>query len=150
MSSFAYCLYATFSTCFTMHCHGNKRYLIPTLFCCDSGTKCIIEKISLLKSNGDISVVLSHMLLRTFGACSPEVKRYLFKSYCGSMYTAHLWCKHTQKQIRQLHVAYNNVFRRLLHYDKYCSASNMFVENSCSVSIRRAIYNFRERVYCRK
>ena len=71
----------------------------------------------------------SNMLLRTFSSCSYAVKLQLFMSYCGSMYTAFLWCDFTKRQCRQLEVAYNNVFRRLIGYDKYCSASGMFVEN---------------------
>ena len=68
----------------------------------------------------------SNMLLRTFSSCSYAVKLQLFKSYCGSMYTAFLWCDFRKRQYRQLEVAYNNVFRRLMGYDKYCRASGMF------------------------
>ena len=71
----------------------------------------------------------SNTLLGAFSSCSYAVKLQLFMSYCGSMYTAFLWCDFTKRQYRQLEVAYNNVFRRLMGYDKYCSASGMFVEN---------------------
>ena len=71
----------------------------------------------------------SNMLLRTFSSCLYAANLQLFMSYCGSMYTAFLWCYFTKRQYRQLEVAYNNVFRRLWGYDKYCSASGMFVEN---------------------
>ena len=91
----------------------------------------------------------SNMLLRTFGSCSYAVKLQLFMSYCGSMYTAFLWCDFTQRKYRQLEVAYNNVFRRFLGYDKYCSASSMFVENRTDgfdARIRKLVYGFRERL----
>ena len=65
------------------------------------------------------------------------------------MYTAFLWCDFTQRKYRQLEVAYNNVFRRFLGYDKYCSASSMFVENRTDgfdARIRKLVYGFRERL----
>ena len=64
------------------------------------------------------------------------------------MYTAFLWCDFTKRQYRQLEVAYNNVFRRLMGYDKYCSASGMFVENRTDgfdARVRQLVYSFRER-----
>ena len=91
----------------------------------------------------------SNMLLRTFSSCSYAVKLQLFMSYCGSMYTAFLWCDFTKRQYRQLEVAYNNVFRRLMGYDKYCSASGMFVENRTDgfdARVRKLVYGFRERL----
>ena len=91
----------------------------------------------------------SNMLLRTFSSCLYVVKLQLFMSYCGSMYTAFLWCDFTKRQYRKLEVAYNNVFRRLIGYDKYCSASGMFVENRTDVfdaRVRKLVHGFRERL----
>ena len=91
----------------------------------------------------------SNMLLRTFSSCSYAVKLQLFMSYCGSMYTAFLWCDFTKRQYQQLEVAYNNVFRRLMGYDKCCSASGMFVENTTDgfdARARKLVYGFRERL----
>ena len=85
----------------------------------------------------------SNMLLRTCGSCSYAVKLQLFMSYC-----AFLWCDFTQRKYRQVEVACNNVFRRFLGYDKYCSASSMFVENrtdGLDARIRKLVYGFRER-----
>ena len=65
------------------------------------------------------------------------------------MYTAFLWCDFTQRKYRHLEVAYNNVFRRFLGYDKYCSASSMFVENRTDgfdARICKLVYGFRERL----
>ena len=91
----------------------------------------------------------SNMLLRTFGACSYGVKLLLIMSYCGSMYTSSIWCKYTKKQYHQIEVAYNNVFRRLFGYDRFSSASNMFVDNRVDkfeARMRKLIYGFRERL----
>ena len=90
-----------------------------------------------------------NMLLRTFGSCSNAVKLQLFMSYFGSMYTAFLWCDFIQRKYRQFEVAYNNVFRRFLGCDKYCSASSIFVENrfdGFGARIRKLVYVFRERL----
>ena len=90
----------------------------------------------------------SNMLLRTFGACSYTVKLLLFMSYCGSLYTSSIWCKYTKKQYYQMEVAYN-VFMRFIGYDRFSSASQMFVGNRAEnfeTRIRRLIYGFRERL----
>ena len=47
-------------------------------------------------------------------------------------------------------VAYNNVFRRFFAYDRFSSASHMFVENKVdnfSACIRRLIYGLCDRLY---
>ena len=91
----------------------------------------------------------SNMLFRTFGSCSYAVKLLLFMSYCGSMYTVFLVCDFTKRQYRQLEVAYKNVFQRYLKYDRYCSASSMFVENRTDgfdVRVCKLVYGFKERL----
>ena len=44
------------------------------------------------------------------------------------VYACHLWCNYTVKQYRQSEVA-DKMFRRLVGYEKFCSASDIFVEN---------------------
>ena len=91
----------------------------------------------------------SNMLLRTFSSCSYAVKLQLFMSYCGSMHTAILWCDFTKRQYRQLEVSYNNVCRKLMGYDKYCSASGMFVEDRTDgfdARVQKPVYGFRKRL----
>ena len=74
--------------------------------------------------------VKANMLLRTFNYCSADVKKkHLFSSNCCSLHTCHLWCKYTVRQYGQMHDAYDNVFRRLMGYHKFRSASGMFMEN---------------------
>ena len=46
-------------------------------------------------------------------------------------------------------VEYNNVFRRLMGYHNFCSASGMFVENridNFDARIRRQVYGFYQRL----
>ena len=93
----------------------------------------------------------ANVLLRTFNYCSANRKKQLFSSYCGSLYTCHRWCKYTLRQYRQMHVTYDIVFRRLMGYRKFCSASGMFVENridNFDPRIRRLVYGFYQRFMC--
>ena len=93
----------------------------------------------------------SNMLLCTFEACSYTVKLLLFMSYCWSLYTPSIWCKYTKKQYYQMEVAYNNVFRRFFGYDRFSSASQMFVENraeNVETRMRKLIYKVPWKAKC--
>ena len=93
--------------------------------------------------------VQGNMLLRKFYMCSSNVKVTLFRAYCISMYTPHLWWNYTNAAIRKLYVAYNNAFRMLLKMPRDCSASGMFAENnvpSCQAVIRNLIFRFMTRL----
>ena len=92
----------------------------------------------------------SNMLIRTFCRCSRNVKRQLIMTYFGNMYTAQLWGRYTKMQMQKLRVAYNNAFRRLHHYDMFCSASEMFVSNrinTLDVCLRRVVHSFAQIIY---
>ncbi len=70
-------------------------------------------------------------------------------TYCGSMYIIQLWCIYTKKQYKNIIFACNNVFSKFLGYDRYCSASGMFVDSrvdTFNVRFWRMVYNFRERI----
>ena len=49
-------------------------------------------------------------LIRKFYMCTENVKIALFKSYCTTLYTSTMWCKYRRESLRQLCVAYNNIF----------------------------------------
>ena len=76
-------------------------------------------------------------VLRTFAACSFDVKLRLFQAFSTSFYCARLWYKFTKQVMSKVRVAYN-VFRLLFGYRRICSASEMFVTND--------IYNFEGRM----
>ena len=91
----------------------------------------------------------ANSLLQKFNKCSIEVKKTLFNSYCASMYCPHLWVNYTKCMYNKLKVAYNNVFRRLLGYRKFDSASHMFVTNrldNFEVKLRKSVYKFMQRL----
>ena len=54
------------------------------------------------------------------------------------------------RQYRQMHVAYNNVFRQLIGYNKFCNACGMFVENRIdNFYVRiRLVYGFYQTIMC--
>ena len=54
----------------------------------------------------------------------------LFKTFCTNCLG--LWCQFTKKAFNTFKVCYNNAFRMLMGFYKYCSASNMFVSNNVS------------------
>ena len=51
----------------------------------------------------------TNMLLRKFVKCSPDVKCYLFKTYCCNLYCAPFWYDSTKTAIKNLKIAYNNI-----------------------------------------
>ena len=68
----------------------------------------------------------ANMLIRKFFKCSVDVKCYLFKTYCSTMYCSAMWFDTTKSAMKKLKVAYNNSLRRLLSLPTYNSASKMF------------------------
>ena len=68
----------------------------------------------------------ANMLIRKFFKCSVDVKCYLFKTYCSTMYCSAMWFDTTKSAMNKLKVAYNNSLRRLLSLPTYNSASEMF------------------------
>ena len=67
----------------------------------------------------------ANMLLGKFVKCSPDVKCYLFKTYCCNLYGAPFWYDSTKDAMKNIKVAYNNSLRRLLGLLSHNSASGM-------------------------
>ena len=88
-------------------------------------------------------------LVRKFAGCSDSVKAVLFMSYCTPLYCSHLWSSYTKGAYNKLRIAYNNVFRILMHEPKFCSASHMFVCRNvptCQMIFRRYMFSFISRI----
>ena len=88
-------------------------------------------------------------LKHKFHMCSVPVKLKLFKTFCYSLYTAHLWWNFTVNAMRKVHVAYNDAFRFLMNLSRSCSASGMFANYdvlSFKALLRKLIYKFILRV----
>ena len=111
------------------------RYLGHIL--CNSGKD---DKVSCDNANNCTLEVMSRLGNCT---CSMSVKIQLFNTYCSPMYTAQLWWNHTVASFHSLNVAYNNVLRRLLRRQRFCSA--LFAEcriPNCKAVIRNLIFRF--------
>ena len=53
-------------------------------------------------------------------------------------------------RVKPVKAAYNNMYRRILGYNKWDSASNMFVNNAIDnfdANLRKNIYRFKQQVY---
>ena len=87
-----------------------------------------------------------NMLIRKFTKCSPDVKCFLFKSYCSNLYCSILWYDCSKTALKNLRIAYNNSLRKLLGIPKYNSASEMFVclnIPSFNELLRKHVYSYR-------
>ena len=92
-----------------------------------------------------------NMLIRNFSSCSAGVKILLFKTYCTSLYTAHLWSNYTLASLKKLAVAYHCVLKMLLNVPRWYSNSTLFVNvgvPSFQELHRRYIFGFKSRVEC--
>ncbi len=87
----------------------------------------------------------ANMLARKFHMCTPDVKISLFKTYCTTLYTAHLWCDFSESKMKKLQVAYNDALRIVLKIPRRSSASEMFVSNNVptfNAVLRNCMYRF--------
>ena len=91
----------------------------------------------------------ANMLIRKFSKCSVNVKCYLFKIYCSTMYCSALWFNSTKTALTKLKIAYNNSLRSLLGLPKYNSASEMFVNlgiHSFGELLRKFVFSRKTRI----
>ena len=95
----------------------------------------------------------SNMMLRQRGICYARCLKHskvkLFKTFCCIMYCCQIWSQYKKGTVRKLQVGYNHAFRRIMKYDRTCSASGMFVANNVMSFIeiwRKSLYNFKQRV----
>ena len=91
----------------------------------------------------------SNMLIKEFWHCNENVKKMLYNSFCSNFYCSQLWWSYTKNALNRARIAYNNGFRKLMGYEKFCSASAMYVNNNVNnfdTQRRLATYNFRMRL----
>ena len=84
-------------------------------------------------------------ILRKFYMCSVEVKVMLFKTYCTSLYTAHLWTKYSNKTLNDFYIAYHNVMKLFIGLPKREHNRPICVYNEIPYGpalIRNYIYKF--------
>ena len=94
-------------------------YISNTLSKCDDLELCQQYRLLCCRANS---------LVRKFARCSYPVKRYLYTTYCSSVSSVHLWHSHRVSVLRKFVVCFNNAARMFFAYDRFCSASSMFVQ----------------------
>jgi len=91
----------------------------------------------------------SNILLRKFHHCTIDIKLALFRAYCLPTYCSHLWVQYNKCTYSKLRVAFNNVYRRILGFNRSDSASHMYVLNridNFDTVLRKNVYGFMHRV----
>ena len=87
----------------------------------------------------------ANSLIRKFAMCSNSVKKYLYSAYCSNVCNVHLWHSYHANVLRKFVVCFNNAARMFFGYDRFCSASNMFVSEriyNFSALYRKAVFGF--------
>ena len=69
----------------------------------------------------------ANSLVRKFAMCSYPIKRYLYTTYCSNVSNVHLWHSYRVYMLKKFKVCFNNAARMFFGYDRFCSASGMFV-----------------------
>ena len=75
----------------------------------------------------------------------------LGRSYCGSFYCSYLWTQFNKSTISKIRVAYNDLYRKILHVSRRSSASEMFVKNNIpnfESLLRKETFSFTSRLKC--
>ena len=91
----------------------------------------------------------SNRLVRLFHSCSRNVLIELGRSFCGSFYCSYLWTHYNKTSFSKIRVAYNDLYRKILHVSRRSSASAMFVNNNIPTFeclICRDIFSFTSRL----
>ena len=91
----------------------------------------------------------SNTLAKLFYTCSRNVLIELGRSFCGSFYCSYLWTHYNKASFSKTRIAYNDLYRKILHVSRRSSASSMFVNNNIRTFeclIRRDIFSFTSRL----
>ena len=87
----------------------------------------------------------ANSLSRKFSMCTYSVKRYLYSTYCSNVTCIHLWHSFHVTDLTKFKVCFNNAARMFFGYDRFCSASNMFVQERIygyDATYRKSVWNF--------
>ena len=91
----------------------------------------------------------TNSLIRKFSMCSYSVKRFLFTTYCATVYCVQLWRVYTVSVLKKFKVCLNNAARIFFGYPRFCSASAMYVSeciDNYDVMFRKAAWGFIQRL----
>ena len=99
------------------------KYLGFTFACSHKDDNDILRQMRMLYAR-------SNRLVRLFHFCNTDVLLELGRSFCGSFYCSYLWTQYKKSSFSKIRVAYNNLYRKILHVSRRSSASAMFVQNN--------------------
>ena len=88
-------------------------------------------------------------LIRKFYMCTLETKLVLFRTYCSSMYTVHLWASYNRTCIMKLHTAYHNTLKSFIGVSRREHTSPLCVNlniRTCQEVIRNFVFRFMSRL----
>ena len=91
----------------------------------------------------------ANSLSRKFAMCTYAVKRYLYNTYCCNISCMHLWHSFHKADLSKFKVCYNNAARMFFGYDRFSSASSMFVQERLAgfdAAYRKSVWNFVSRI----
>ena len=92
----------------------------------------------------------ANIFIRRFSHCSKDVKLVLFQTFCTNLYCTQLWRDYSKDTLRKTRIAFDNSFRLIMGYSRYCSSSMMFAENNINnfdTVRRKCIFNFVNRLH---
>ena len=92
--------------------------------------------------------VRSNRRLKIFQGCSEKVLVELGRSFCDSFYCSYLWTQYNASSFSKFRVAYNDLYRKILHVSRRSSVSEMFVKNNIpnfEALLRNEVYSFTSR-----
>ena len=91
----------------------------------------------------------ANSLIRKFSFCTYPVKKYLYSTYCSSVTGVYLWHSYRASALRKFIVCFNNAARMFFGYERFCSASSMYVneriDNFWAVC-RKSVFAFKRRL----
>ena len=91
----------------------------------------------------------SNRIVSIFYNCSIKVLIELGRNFCGSFYCSYLWSQYNKSSFSKIHVAYNNLYRKILHVSRRSSASKMFVDSNIlnfEALLRKELFSFTSRL----
>ena len=105
--------------------------------------------INLLNNNNNNN---NNMLFIRLGYCLLLYRLLfvLFQTFCTNLYCTQLWWDYSKDTLRKTRIVFNNSFRLIMGYSRFCSASMMFAENNINnfdTVRRKSIFNFVNRLH---
>ena len=91
------------------------------------------------------------MLLKLIHSCNTKVLIELGRSHCGSFYCSYIWTQFNKSTLSRIRVAYNDLYRNILHVSRRIGASEMFVKNNIpnfELLLRKETFSCISRLKC--